>query len=436
MLAEAVHRIGNPHEMLEELEGDLFVHRVVFAKYQGHLQHALAVKRHPGGAVRLLQRAARGQRRAAVEDANVVETQKAAGEDVASRGVLAIDPPVEVQHQSLKRPFQKPQVRPAQLPLVLVQPERGPGVHWRIDVAEVPLVGGNLPARVEVQAPQHQQQLLLGEIEIHQRQGDRMESQVPCRIPRVLPLVRHGDHIGIEHVEPFGVAHVVARGLEQRMTLVLAQPLLQVEVVELLAPQHSRQRLAMHPTLIFVQRAGRDPLVEFVGVGDAAFERLFETAKGIFCRGGRQTQPDRLAATAGHLEGIMRRGLGPRLGGIHRLALSRDNVGVERILDIGRSIRLVPQTLRIAFVFGEEQLRGAIAIEPIFAQLVVFGLDGTRCYLAQRRLAIVLAPRPGVPKPQCRQHTQPGRFRPAIVHGDADEHVFRALLGDSTNTSK
>ena len=58
----------------------------------------------------------------------------------------------------------------------------------------------------------------------------------------------------------------------------------------------------------------------------------------------------------------MGRGLGPRLGGIHRFAASRDDVLVERILDIRRSIGLAPQKLRIALVFGEEQLRGTITI--------------------------------------------------------------------------
>ena len=281
MLAAAVHRIGDPHEVLDELEGDLLVHRVVLGQDERHLQHALAVERHPRRPVRLLQRAAGRQRRAAVEDADVVQTQEAAGEDVAPRGVLAIDPPVEVQHQPLKRALQEAQVGPAQLLLVLVQPERGPGMHRRIHVAEVPLVGRNLPVRVEVEAAQHQQQLLLGEIEIHQRQRDRVEGQVPGRIPRVLPLVRHRDHVGVQHVEPLGVAHVAAGGLEQRMTLVLAQPALQVEVVVLLAPQHSRQRLAVHPALIFGQRLGRNPLVEFVGVGDAALEDLLEAAEGV-----------------------------------------------------------------------------------------------------------------------------------------------------------
>ena len=125
----------------------------------------------------------------------------------------------------------------------------------------------------------------------------------------------------------------------------------------------------------------------------------------------------------------MGRGLGPDLGGIDRLALSRDHIAVERVLDVGRRIGLAPQTLRIALVFGEQQLRRAIAMEPVLAQLLVRGVNDARRRFAQRRLAIVLAPRPGIAKPQGRQDPQPGRFRPAVVDGDADEHVFRTLLG-------
>ena len=121
-----------------------------------------------------------------------------------------------------------------------------------------------------------------------------MKRQIPGRIPGIFPLVRHGDHVGVEHVEPSVLRTSWRGGLEQRMALVLAQPLLQVEVVVLLGPEHSRQRLAVHPALIVVQRVGRDPFVEFVGVGDAAFEYLLETAEGIFYLGGCQTQTDRL----------------------------------------------------------------------------------------------------------------------------------------------
>ncbi len=193
-------------------------------------------------------------------------------------------------------------------------------MHRRIDIAEVPLVGGNLPIGVGIETAQHQQQLLLGEIKIHQRQGDRVEGQVPGRIPRVLPLVRHGDHIGVEHVKPFRIPPTVAAGFHERMTLVLLQPLIQIEVVELLAPEHSRQRLAVHPPFIFTQRSRRDPFIELIGIGAPAFEDLVETAEGISYLGGRQTQADGLAAAAGNVERIVGRSFGPGLGGIHRLA--------------------------------------------------------------------------------------------------------------------
>ncbi len=129
-------------------------------------------------------------------------------------------------------------------------------MYRRIHIAEVPLVGGNLPIGVGIETAQHQQELLLGEIEIHQRQGDRVEGQVPGRIPGVLPLVRHGDHVGVQHVKPFHIAHTVAGGFHERMTLVLLQPSIQIEVVVLLAPEHARQRLAVHPPFIFTQRSG------------------------------------------------------------------------------------------------------------------------------------------------------------------------------------
>ena len=112
-------------------------------------------------------------------------------------------------------------------------------------------------------------------------------------------------------------------------------------------------------------------------------EDLLEIAEGVCCPGGGQTQPDSLAAAAGHVEDIMRRGLGPRPGGIDRRVLSGDDVGVERILDVGRRVGLAPQTLCVALVLGEEQLRGAITMEPVLAQFMVCGLNGARPFFVQ-----------------------------------------------------
>jgi hypothetical protein len=55
---------------------------------------------HPGAAVGLLQVAAGRQRRAAVEDADVVEPQKTALEGIVAGAVLAVHPPGKVESQS------------------------------------------------------------------------------------------------------------------------------------------------------------------------------------------------------------------------------------------------------------------------------------------------------------------------------------------------
>ena len=115
LAAQVRHRRGNPQEMLGELEGHVHVVRVGHRQLRGDFQHVLAEQRHPGGAVGLLQVAAGRQRGAAVEDADVVQTEEAALEDVPPRAVLAVDPPGEVQEQFLEtalEPFGVP-LRPS-----------------------------------------------------------------------------------------------------------------------------------------------------------------------------------------------------------------------------------------------------------------------------------------------------------------------------------
>ena len=101
-LAQVRHRRGDPQEVLDELERHVRVVRIGHRQLDGDLEHVLAEQGHPGGAVGLLQVAAGRQRRAAVEDADVVQAQEAALEDVPPGAVLAVDPPGEVQQQLLE----------------------------------------------------------------------------------------------------------------------------------------------------------------------------------------------------------------------------------------------------------------------------------------------------------------------------------------------
>ena len=393
---------------------------------EGHLQHVLAVEGHPGRPVRLLEGPAGGQRGAAVEDADVVEPQEPAGEDVPSLRVLPVHPPVEVEHQALERALQEGHVLPAQVLLELVEEQRRPGVHRGVHVAEVPLVRGHLTVGVAVEAAEHQQQLLLGEVEVHERQRDRVERQVPGRVPGVLPLVGHGDDVAVQHVEPLGVPDA-ARAAEERMRLVLLQPAVQVEVVVLLRPQHPRERLAVDPALVLAQRAGRDPVVELVGVLEPLPERLLERRSELAARRALgQAELDDLGAAGRHLEDVARRGLRPGLPGVHRVPLPGDHVPVERVLDVRRRVRLAPEPLGVALVLREQELRRAVARERVLAQLGMGGHDRPS-RLAQDRLLALVSPRPGVAEPQRRKELQPGRLLAAVVDRHADQDVVRAL---------
>ena len=79
--------------MLEEAERQVLVHRILLRQDERHLQHALAVERHPRRAVGLIEIPASRQRRAPIEDADVVESEESTGEHVAPLRILAIDRP-------------------------------------------------------------------------------------------------------------------------------------------------------------------------------------------------------------------------------------------------------------------------------------------------------------------------------------------------------
>ncbi len=199
--------------MLPELAGHIFVRRILARQFQRDGHQVEAIHRHPAGAVGLFDEAAAGQRLAAVEDADVVEPQKSALKDVLALRVLAVHPPGEVQQQLVEDALQELAVGlAAALGFNLVDAPGGPGMHRRIDVAEVPLVGRQLPVRVHIPLAQHQHELLFGEFGIDQRQRQAVEAQVPGGVPRIFPFIRHGDHVGVVQVHPLVVAAELARG--------------------------------------------------------------------------------------------------------------------------------------------------------------------------------------------------------------------------------
>src|SRR5579885_2225826 len=132
--------------MLEELDGDVLVDGIVAGQLERDAEHVQAEHRHPARAVGLLEPATAGQRLGAVKRAQVVEAEHAAFKQVAAFGVLAVDPPGEVQQQLVEGALEEGAVGvAADAAGDFVDAPDGPGVHGRVDVVEVPLVGGELP---------------------------------------------------------------------------------------------------------------------------------------------------------------------------------------------------------------------------------------------------------------------------------------------------
>ena len=104
---DVAHGRSDPDEVFHELERPSPHSRIVHRHFGSDFQHVLTKQCHPGGTVGLFKLAASRQRARAVEHADVVESQKAAFENVLSRAVLAIDPPGEIEQQLLKELFEE-----------------------------------------------------------------------------------------------------------------------------------------------------------------------------------------------------------------------------------------------------------------------------------------------------------------------------------------
>ncbi len=413
------------------------------------LHHVLAEEGHPRRAVRLLQVAARGKRGAAVEDADVVQAEEAPFEDVLAEPVLPVHPPGEVQQQLVERRLEEIDVHVAAQGLLgAVQEERREGVDRGVHVAEVPLVGGHLPAGVQVDTAQHQFHLLLGEVGVHDRERERVEGQVPGRVPGVLPLVGHRDDVLVHHMEPLRVPRGTIPGMEG-VGVVFVQPVVAVEEVELLAPQHAGDGLAHHVGRVRGDGRRGHRAVERVrllqpdGYGlvklraEAGCGIGFPTLAGSGLAG--QAQPHGRRLSGGDVQPIVRRDLGALLSGIHRALVALHHAVVDAVLDV-RGVVLMSgeEPLVVRLVFGEEQRHLAFAAEGVLPQRRI-RCRGRAC--ARRRVdlpevrfmgspADVGDPRrPVVAEPERRQEVQFRRVRSPVGCGDLHQDVFRAGFG-------
>src|SRR4030095_16542034 len=86
------------------------MHLVVPREFERDAHEVERIHRHPRGAIGLVDEAARGQRSAAVEAADVVEAEEAALKNIPALCVLPVHPPSEVEHELVENAFEEGEV--------------------------------------------------------------------------------------------------------------------------------------------------------------------------------------------------------------------------------------------------------------------------------------------------------------------------------------
>ena len=194
-------------------------------------------------------------------------------------GVLAVHPPGEVQQQLVEDALEERAIARSRAASSRSgrRASAAQACTGGFTSPKRPLVGGQLAVRMHVPLAQQQHELLLGELRVDERQRHAVECEIPRRVPRVLPLVRHRDDVGVVQVRPLVVAAVLrARRAAAGCAGSPSSQSLDDVVVELLRPEQPGERLPRDACGILGQRRRDDRRVELVGLARRRVECLVE----------------------------------------------------------------------------------------------------------------------------------------------------------------
>src|SRR6516165_1124196 len=200
-----------------------------------------------------------------------------------------------------------------------------------------------------------------------------MKGKIPGCEPGIFPLVRHRDDIGDNKVSPIAVAPVLPVLRRRRLSWIAIEPMLHIEVIKLLVPQHSGKGLTLYPPHVLVDDASLERGVEGIGLGNAPGKNIIEAAQSLFT--GAEPHPDRSAAPSGDRAEVKSSNFRAITVSVHCFGIVADNVFVKRVLEVAwRSTKAEP-SVEIGFVIAEQQAIHALEVNAKFAQLSMLTSD-------------------------------------------------------------
>src|ERR1700730_9166743 len=154
-------------------------------------------------------------------------------------------------------------------------------MHGRNNVSQSPFISRYLPVGVHIPLAEHQRELLFCEVRVDQGKRSAVECQVPSRIPRILPLVRHGNHVSVVQVSPLMITPFPSLLGWTWVVRVASQPILDDVMIELLGPEHPRKALAHDVLGVSGEILRNDRCVKFFRLAPPERERFVEGGKRV-----------------------------------------------------------------------------------------------------------------------------------------------------------
>src|ERR1700680_153830 len=184
------------------------------------------------------------------------------------------------------------------------------------------------------------------------------------------------------------------------------QPLFDDIVIELFGPKQPGEALPHHALCVRRQIPWDNRRVEIIRFTFTGGKHAIESAEGgswlVRELDIRETQPDTHSLSSGDVHYVMSSRLGADGFSRNRLFCPVYDVVVDSVFLAQSALGRVEEPLSVGFVFGEQELRRTVVVQPTLPAGRMVQFDCAR-HPTQVRTSLGAVPRPGVAEPDGRK---------------------------------